>query len=246
MAMALSATKSVKSSAHSHGHKNDHEKQAGEYLRDIILGGQDGLVNVLGIVLAVAMATHDTRIVLVAGLAATFAESISMAAVAYTSSKAAFAYYLARLDRAEEEVEAHPADARKEIRALYRRKGFSGRFLNRIVERIVRSRKLTMQTLFEARKLSAGDYESPKKDAAIVGFSAVLGSFVPLAPFFFVDVLSAMIISVIVSSLALFITGVYKARITVGVWWRSGLEVFVVGMTAAIAGFLIGYFFGAM
>lgn len=240
--MARSATKSVKSSAHNH----DHKKQAGEYLRDIILGGQDGLVNVLGIVLAVAMATHDTRIVLVAGFAATFAESISMAAVAYTSSKAALAYYLARLDRAKEEVEAHPADAGKEIRALYRRKGFSGRFLDRIVERIVRSRKLTLQTLYEARKLSAGDYDSPKKDAAIVGFSAMLGSFVPLAPFFFVDILSAMILSVIVSSLALFITGAYKARITVGVWWKSGLEIFAVGMTAAIAGFLIGYFFGAM
>src|SRR3990167_5460969 len=55
-------------------------------LRDIILGGQDGLVNVLGVTLGVAAASGDTRIVLAAGLAATFAESFSMAAVAYTSS----------------------------------------------------------------------------------------------------------------------------------------------------------------
>ena len=48
-------------------------------LSDIILGGQDGLVNVLGVILGVAAATQDARIVIAAGLAATFAESISMA-----------------------------------------------------------------------------------------------------------------------------------------------------------------------
>ncbi|MDP2994367.1 MAG: VIT1/CCC1 transporter family protein, partial [Anaerolineales bacterium] len=47
-------------------------------LSDIILGGQDGLVNVLGVILGVAAATSDPRIVMVAGLAATFAESVSM------------------------------------------------------------------------------------------------------------------------------------------------------------------------
>jgi hypothetical protein len=45
-----------------------HRRASG--LSDIILGGQDGLVNVLGVILGVAAATHDPRIVLVAGLAA--------------------------------------------------------------------------------------------------------------------------------------------------------------------------------
>ncbi|HSU72456.1 MAG TPA: VIT1/CCC1 transporter family protein [Candidatus Binatia bacterium] len=57
-------------------------------LHDIILGGQDGVVNVLGLVLGVASATNDPKIVIIAGLASTFAESISMGAVAYTSSEA--------------------------------------------------------------------------------------------------------------------------------------------------------------
>ena len=41
-------------------------------LRDIILGGQDGLVNVLGVTLGIAAASGDTRIVLAGGLAAAF------------------------------------------------------------------------------------------------------------------------------------------------------------------------------
>src|SRR5262245_20892399 len=53
-----------------------------------LLGGQDGLVNVLGVLLGVAAASHDARLVLVAGLAAAIAESVSMAAVAYTSTGA--------------------------------------------------------------------------------------------------------------------------------------------------------------
>ncbi len=62
-------------------------------LKDVILGGQDGLVNVLGIILGVAVATNNYIIVLIAGLSATFAESISMGAVAYTSSKAEIDYF---------------------------------------------------------------------------------------------------------------------------------------------------------
>src|SRR5438067_11963315 len=66
-------------------------------LRDIILGGQDGLVNVLGLVLGVAAATAQLRIIVVAGLAATFSESIAMGGVAYTSALAERDYYLAQL-----------------------------------------------------------------------------------------------------------------------------------------------------
>jgi VIT1/CCC1 family predicted Fe2+/Mn2+ transporter len=59
--------------------------RAAALVRDVILGGQDGLVNVLGLVLGMAVATGDSRVVVTAGLAAMLAESIAMAGVAYTS-----------------------------------------------------------------------------------------------------------------------------------------------------------------
>ena len=85
-----------------------HSKSKGEYLRDFILGGQDGLVNVLGIILGVATATMDERFIIVAGLSALFAESISMGAVAFTSSKAARDYYYAELERERLEIKKFP------------------------------------------------------------------------------------------------------------------------------------------
>jgi VIT1/CCC1 family predicted Fe2+/Mn2+ transporter len=55
-------------------------------LSDLILGSQDGLVNVLGIILGLSAATQNVRMIFVATLAALGAESISMGAVAYTST----------------------------------------------------------------------------------------------------------------------------------------------------------------
>ncbi|NWF64137.1 MAG: VIT1/CCC1 transporter family protein [Chloroflexi bacterium] len=59
-----------------HNHIDPHKRGSG--LSDFILGAQDGLVNVLGVALGIAAATNDARVVLVAGLATMFAESISM------------------------------------------------------------------------------------------------------------------------------------------------------------------------
>ena len=68
-------------------------------ISDFILGSQDGLVNVLGVILGVAVASQDMRIILAGGLAATFAESISMGAVAYTSTIARRDHYLKEVER---------------------------------------------------------------------------------------------------------------------------------------------------
>src|SRR5260370_1903803 len=54
-------------------------------LRDVILGGQDGLVNMLGIALGVVAAGGSTHVLIIAGLAAAITESISIGTVAYTS-----------------------------------------------------------------------------------------------------------------------------------------------------------------
>lgn len=55
-------------------HKESHSKAS--WMRDVILGGQDGLVNVLGIVLGVSAASQDKKILIAASLAAAFAEAV--------------------------------------------------------------------------------------------------------------------------------------------------------------------------
>src|SRR5487761_812812 len=65
------------------------------WLRDVILGGQDGLVNILGIILGVIAAGGSTTVLIATGFAAEITESNSMDAVGYTSSKAELDYYRA-------------------------------------------------------------------------------------------------------------------------------------------------------
>ena len=98
--------------------------RVGSRLSEIILGGQDGLVNTMGVILGIAAATTDTRIILAGGLAATFAESISMAAVAYTSTLADLDFYRAERAREEREIVEIPEMEKQEVRDIFTRWGF--------------------------------------------------------------------------------------------------------------------------
>ncbi|MBI4170374.1 MAG: VIT1/CCC1 transporter family protein [Candidatus Aenigmarchaeota archaeon] len=229
-----------------HIHVERHRAGASSYIRDIILGGQDGLVNVLGVILAVAAATTSVKIVLIAGLAATFAESISMAAVAYTSTKAQKAHYQKELEREKWEIRNMPKEEEKEVHEIYYYKGFRGKLLDQIVRKITSNKKTWLQIMMREELGLSDDAESPSKSAAVVGFSALAGSFIPLIPFLLLPVYEGMIISITLSVLVLFISGAIKAKVTVGSWLRSGTEMAAIGMGAAIIGYLIGAGFGVV
>ena len=216
------------------------------YLADVILGGQDGLVNVLGVILGVAAASGDQRIIIAAGLAATFAESVSMGAVAFTSMRARRDFYEAELAREKREMVEVPEVETEEIREIYRKKGFKGKLLEQIVEKITSDEKVWLDTMMkEELGLEPIDMKQVWRSSTVVLFSAMVGSFVPLLPFFFTDVEGGIISSLIVSAITLFAVGVYKAKATVGKPLRSGLELLLIGMIAALIGYAIGALFKA-
>jgi VIT1/CCC1 family predicted Fe2+/Mn2+ transporter len=154
----------------------------GTWLRDLILGGQDGLVNVLGISLGLSAVSEDVRVVLAAGLAATFAESASMGAVAYTSSLAV------------------PGVDKSEVR----------------------------------------------RTTLIVTVSTILGSLLPLLPFFVLRRWPALIASFVLSASALFAMGAYEGVTSRRSWLWMGIQLTVIGLGAALVGFLAGRIFNAV
>ena len=229
------------------------EKEVGAHqegsalIRDIILGGQDGLVNILGLVLAVAGATESSYVVLISGLAGTFAESISMAAVAYTSSKAAKEYYQRQLELEWQEVKEKPAEEVQEIKEIYGKKGFKGTMLNKIVQQITKNKQVWVETMMqEELRLNPEEFAHPVRDAVVVGIASLIGSLIPLLPFFFVPVFPAVWQTLIICTVALFMTGAIKAQVTVGAPWKSGVEMALVGITAAILGWVVGLGLGAL
>ena len=224
-----------------------HQGLSRSNIRDIILGFQDGLVNTLGLVLGVASAVQNSQIVLISGLVTTFAESVSMAAVAYTSTKAAHEFYESQLQREKQEIQEMPHMEVEEIRQIYLKKGFRGKQLEGIVKKITSDKKLWLETMMsEELKLYPEDYDSPFKSSFVVGMSAVVGSLIPVLPFFFVSVKTGMIVALILSVLTLFIVGAVKAKLTIGNWKKSGLEMAIVGTVAALVGYVVGSFLGVV
>ena len=219
----------------------DPHRRSASGLSDIILGGQDGLVNVLGVILGVAAATHDPRIVLVAGLAATFAESVSMGAVAYTSTLADADYFDSEKERELRHIEQAPRLEREEVRQIYADKGFNGALLDQIVDTITTNPEVWVAVMMaEEHQLTPVDRRQAWKAALVVGISAIVGSLIPLLPFAFLPVSISMGVSVAITALVLFAVGVYKARLTVGHPLRSGIEMAIIGTVSALVGYAVG------
>ena len=215
-------------------------------LADIILGGQDGLVNTLGVILGVAAASNDPRIIIAGGLAAAFAESISMGAVAYTSTLAEHDHYRSELERERREIREMPHAEEQEVRDVFKAWGFEGDLLEKAVAQVVRNEEAWVDVMMRNElKLAPIENSNALRVSIIVGFSAIVGSFIPLIPFLLASIPIAIPVSLTVSALALFGVGAYKAHITVGKPARSGLQMAVIGIVSALAGYAIGALFGA-
>ncbi|MGQ0604438.1 MAG: VIT1/CCC1 transporter family protein, partial [Anaerolineales bacterium] len=94
-------------------------------------------------------------------------------------------------------------------------------------------------------KLAPIESTNALRAALVVGVSAIIGSFIPLLPFLLLPLGAGVVVSLGVSALTLFGVGAYKARITVGRPWRSGLEMAVIGIVSALAGYAVGLLFQA-
>ena len=218
------------------------------YLSNFILGCQDGLVNVLGILLGLTAATSDIRLIFVGALAALGAESISMGAVAYTSTLARRKQYLKEVNRERTEIKEVPHLEREEVRQVFQRWGYQGDELEKVTDLIASKPKAWLEFMMSHElNLQPVDKSEPFRSFLIVLTAAVVGSIIPLLPYFFVgkDLVLGAASSVAISGIVLFFIGYYTAKTTVGTLWKTGLQMAAIGLAAGLAGFLIGHFIGA-
>jgi vacuolar iron transporter family protein len=225
-------------------HRETHRQT--NWLRDVILGGQDGLVNILGIILGVIAGGGSETVLIVTGFAAAITESISMGAVGYTSSISDRDYYLAERARESAEIAAMPEAEQQEIRDIYAAKGFTGRLLDEVVETITANRDTWLATMMdEELHLQPVANQDILRAAVVIGLATLVGHLIPLAPFLFLARMPALILAITLSVLALFSVGAYSAVALVGDWRTSGVRMVVIGLGAAAIGFAVGRLFNA-
>lgn len=232
-----------------YGVRREHEQHAhSTFLSDFILGSQDGLVNVLGIILGVSAATSDVRIILVAALAALGAESISMGAVAYTSTMSRRRLYLKEVEQERREMKQIPKAERKEVEDVLIGWGYKGSKLQKLTDMICSNPKAWLEFMmaFEL-KLSPVAEKAPFHSFVTVLSATIFGSIVPLIPFLFFShaIYTSVAASVVLSAVVLFAIGYYESKVTVGSIWKSGLQMMIIGLASGFAGYLIGHFLGA-
>jgi VIT1/CCC1 family predicted Fe2+/Mn2+ transporter len=237
---AVRATTRMASRRHREPHRETNS------LRDVILGGQDGLVNILGIILGVIAGGGSRTVLLSAGFAAAITESISMGAVGYTSSVAQRDYYEAERRREETEIETMPDAERDEVRQIYSSKGFSGELLDGVVDTITGNREAWLATMMdEELHLQPVRSADILRSAFVITVATLIGHLIPLLPFLVLARAPAVATAIVLSGLVLFAVGVYSAVTLVGDWRTSGVRMVLIGLGAAGVGFLIGRLFHA-
>lgn len=214
------------------------------WLSDVVLGAQDGIVNTLGVLLGVASATSDARIVLATGMAAAVAESISMAAVAYTSSVARGDQYRAEHDRELRHLDAAPDVEREEVRELFMAKGFEGELLDRAVQTVCANRDVWVAMMMsEEHGLVKVEAKDSWQSSAVVGGASLIASTAPVFPFAVVHGLTGIALALGIGVGLLLALGAVKARLTTGSAKRSALTLAAIGIGSAIAAYAVGALF---
>jgi len=210
----------------------------------VILGGQDGLVNMLGIALGVVAAGGSNHVLVVTGIAAAITESISMGAVAYTSFGSDRDFYLAERETEQSEISSDPDEEREEIREIYATKGFRGQLLDDVVATITSNRETWVSTMMdEELHLQPVAGQSLLRSSLIVTVATLIGHLIPLVPFMLVTGMPAIVVAIALSAVTLFAVGAYSAKTLIGDWRKSGLQMLAIGLGAAAVGFLIGRLF---
>ena len=224
-------------------HLDDERKEADllAEVRETIFGLQDGVTSILAVVSTVAAASNDTYTVLISGIAATLAEVFSMGAGEYMSSKSQREIFDAQIGVERAEVAERPGEAEAELALLFEREGLAEDAARRVAAEIARDPNVLLRTMVEKELgVTIDEGGSPLQGALILAGSFLAAALLPLIPYFFFPVHSALWVSIGLSAIGMFAVGVWKSRLTKRNPIASGLEILILVAGAAIAGSFFG------
>lgn len=225
-----------------------HQTSSGGLLRNVVYGFNDGLTANFGLVAGVigAAATQATHAVIVAGVAGLIADALSMASSGYLAAKSEQEVYKHEIDMERDEIALMPEVERDELALLYEAKGMRRESAEQLATEIMRDPDRMLREQVQ-EELEIGEPNmSPMREAWITGLATGVGALIPVFPFFVVHGASAAWVSLAVAMLAHFLVGAARSVFTGRSVFRSGLDMFVVGLGVAIIGYFVGGWIGRM
>jgi VIT1/CCC1 family predicted Fe2+/Mn2+ transporter/rubrerythrin len=218
-------------------------------LRAVIFGVSDGLVSNLALVMGVAGASGpvggQSHFILLAGIAGLLAGAFSMAAGEYISMQSQRELFERQIALERSEMEAMPEEEEAEMASIYRAKGFRDDEARAIAHRLFENPEHALDQLIrEELGLDPDELGSPLAAAfgSFVAFAG--GAFVPVLPYLIGNGVTAFVVAIAISLIALFAVGAGVSLLTGRGFLFSGARQVAIGAAAAIVTFVVGSLIG--
>ncbi|MEX2459019.1 MAG: VIT1/CCC1 transporter family protein [Actinomycetota bacterium] len=210
-------------------------------LRAAIFGINDGLVSNLSLIMGVSGAGVGRTAILVAGIAGLVAGAFSMGAGEYVSMRAQRELFERLIHIEAHELATQPEEERRELIALYRRKGMPRPVAEAMTDAVMRDPKVALEThAREELGLDPDELGSPW-GAAFSSFATFsIGALVPLAPFLFASGTPATVTALALGGGALFGVGASMSLLTGRGAWFSGGRMLAIGSAATAVTYGVG------
>lgn len=219
---------------------------ASETVRDIVIGMSDGLTVPFALAAGLSGAVNATSIIITAGLAEVAAGSIAMGLGGYLAAKTDAEHFAAELHREYEEIKELPDVEIAEVSNILKSYGLTADQAETVTKSICADDKRWVDFMMRFELgLEEPDPKRAGRSALTIALSYIAGGMVPLSPYFFSNTAQqGLIISVIVTLIALFFFGYIKGRFTTTHPFRSAWQTVCVGGLAAAAAYLIAKWLG--
>ncbi|MFC6285514.1 VIT family protein [Nocardioides sp. GCM10027113] len=209
------------------------------WLRAGVLGANDGIVSIAGLVMGVAGATSDRTAILVAGLAGVVAGAISMAAGEYVSVSTQRDSERALLDKERRELAEDPHDELAELAGMYMQKGLSEELAREVAVELTEHDALAAHADIELG-IDPGDLTNPWAAAWASFLAFTVGAMLPLLTITLASATLRIPLTVVSVAVALALTGWTSARLGYGPTGRAVLRNVTGGLVAMGVTYAVG------
>jgi vacuolar iron transporter family protein len=225
-----------------------HKTGAGGFLRNVVYGFNDGLTANFGLVAGVlgATATRQYHAIIVAGVAGVIADALSMGSSGYLAAQSEREVYAHEIAMERDEIALMPEIERDELALIYEAKGMDRESAHRIATQVMADPERMLAEQVQEELGISESATSPFREAWITGLATAIGALIPVLPFFIFDGATAVIVSFAISMLSHWLVGAARSVFTGRGVFRSGLDMFVVGLGVAVVGYYVGEWVGKL
>ena len=227
---------------------HDEPHQAGaatrlNWLRAGVLGANDGIVSIAGLVIGVAGATSDRAPIFTAGLAGIVAGAVSMALGEYVSVSSQRDSEHALLEKERRELVETPEEELAELTAIYRSKGLTADTAGRVAAELTAHDALATHAEAELH-VNPDELANPTHAAMASAVAFLLGSLLPFLAILLPPAGARIPVTFVAVLLALALTGGLSARIGASDVRRAVIRIVVGGAAGMALTYGIGAVFG--